>query len=57
MGREAPILKHIEVCPLLFDLVADALGVMIDKAIASGHITGILGHLISGRGVFTYTVC
>lgn len=34
--------------PLLFSLVADALGVMLDSAIKHGHITGVLNNLILG---------
>lgn len=30
--------------PLLFNLVADALGVMLGKAKARGHIRGVLGN-------------
>jgi hypothetical protein len=33
---------------LLFNIVADALGVMLDKALAKGHIKGVLGVLIPG---------
>lgn len=36
--------------PLLFNLVADALGVMLDKAVDKGHIKGVLDYLIP-RGV------
>jgi hypothetical protein len=35
---------------LLFNIVADALGVMLDKASAKGHIKGVLGELIP-RGI------
>lgn len=34
--------------PLLFNLVADTLGVMLQKAVSKGHIKGILGDLIPG---------
>lgn len=34
--------------PLLFNLFADALGVMLDKAVSKGHIRGILDHLVPG---------
>jgi hypothetical protein len=34
--------------PLLFNLVADALGVMLQSAIDKGHITGVLTELIPG---------
>lgn len=34
--------------PLLFNLVADALGVMLEKAINKGHIKGVLENLIPG---------
>jgi len=37
--------------PLLFNLVADALGVMLQSAIDKGHLTGVLNDLIPG-GVF-----
>jgi hypothetical protein len=33
---------------LLFNIVVDALGVMLDKASAKGHIKGVLGELIPG---------
>lgn len=29
-------------------MVADALGVMLNKAVSKGHITGVLGDLIPG---------
>lgn len=32
--------------PLLFNLVADVLGVLLDKACSKGHIKGVLTHLI-----------
>lgn len=32
--------------PLLFNIVTNVLGVMLDKAISKGHIKGVLGHLI-----------
>lgn len=34
--------------PLLFNLIADALGVLLDKAVNKGHISGVLGELIPG---------
>lgn len=34
--------------PLLFNLVADVLGAMLDKAKSKGHIKGVLEHLIPG---------
>jgi retron-type reverse transcriptase len=34
--------------PLLFNLVVDALGVLLDKADSRGHITGVLDDLIPG---------
>lgn len=34
--------------PLLFNLVAEALGVLLDKASKKGHIRGVLEDLISG---------
>jgi hypothetical protein len=34
--------------PLLFNLVADALGVMLDSAVRQGHISGVLNNLIPG---------
>lgn len=34
--------------PLLFNLVADALGVMLQKAVSRGHINGVLKDLIPG---------
>ena len=34
--------------PLLFNLVADALGVLLDKAVGKGNLTGVLGDLIPG---------
>ena len=34
--------------PLLFNLVADALLDMLEKAIAAGHIKGVVAYLISG---------
>jgi hypothetical protein len=36
--------------PLLFNIVADVLGVMLDKAINKGHIKGVLDYLIP-RGI------
>lgn len=40
--------------PLLFDLVADALAVMIDKAVECGHITGILDYYLIPGGFHTF---
>lgn len=34
--------------PLLFNLVADALGVLLNKAVNKGHIVGVLNNLIPG---------
>lgn len=34
--------------PLLFNVVADALGIMLDKAVVKGHVKGVLGDLIPG---------
>jgi hypothetical protein len=34
--------------PLLFNIVANALGIMLDKAVAKGHIKGVLEDLILG---------
>lgn len=34
--------------PLLFNLVADVLGVLLDKAVSKGHITGVLNSLLPG---------
>ena len=39
------------ISPLLFDLVADALAAVLDKAKIAGHISGVVGHLIPGGGV------
>jgi hypothetical protein len=39
--------------PLLFNLIADALGVMIEKVIQKNHIKGVLDDLIP-RGSLTY---
>jgi hypothetical protein len=41
--------------PLLFNLVADALGVMLQTTINKGHIIGVLTELNSGN--FTYGIC
>lgn len=42
--------------PLLFNLVADALGVLLDKSISKGHITGVLGDLIPGGSLIYNTL-
>jgi hypothetical protein len=34
--------------PLLFNLVADVLGVLLEKAVNKGHIKGVLDYLIPG---------
>jgi hypothetical protein len=34
--------------PWLFNLVADLLGIMLNKAITKGHIRGVLVHLVPG---------
>jgi hypothetical protein len=34
--------------PLLFNLVANALSVLLDKGVEKGHISGVLGDLVSG---------
>ena len=34
--------------PLLFNLVADVLGVMLDKAVNKGHLRGVLNNLLPG---------
>jgi hypothetical protein len=34
--------------PLLFNIVADALGVMLQTAISKGHLSGVLTYLIPG---------
>jgi len=34
--------------PLLFNLVADVLGEMPNKAVSKGHVKGVLDHLIPG---------
>lgn len=34
--------------PLLFNLVADVLGILLDKAVTKGHIKGVLDYLIPG---------
>ena len=36
--------------PILFNLVADALSALLDKAVAKKHIVGVLSHLIQ-RGI------
>lgn len=41
--------------PLLFNLVANALGVMLQKAIDKGHIKRVLEEIIPGD--FSYTIC
>ena len=41
--------------PLLFNLVADALSAMLDKAVMKGHITGVMEYLIQG-GFLTYSM-
>jgi hypothetical protein len=41
--------------PLLFNLVADALGVMLQTTIGRAHLTGVLTELIP-RGI-TYSIC
>lgn len=40
--------------PLLFNIVADVLSSLLDKAIKKGHVTGILPNLIPG-GFHTYS--
>jgi len=39
--------------PLLFNLVADALSSLLDKAVNKGLIMGVLADLISGGGYHT----
>jgi hypothetical protein len=41
--------------PLLFNLVADALGVLLEEGVDKGHISGVLG--ISFEGHFSHLVC
>jgi len=41
--------------PLLFNLVADALGVMIEKVVQKNHIKGVLDYLIPS-GSLTYSM-
>ena len=55
MGKEAATSGPIRVCakgdplsPLLFNIVADALSTILDKAVLKHHITGILADLIPG---------
>ena len=59
MGRGAITLALIEACdslsPLLFNLVADVLGVLLDKAVTKGHIKGVLDYLIP-RGFRIYNM-
>jgi hypothetical protein len=40
--------------PLLFNLVADALSVLLDKGVEKGHISGVLGDLVPGD---THPIC
>jgi hypothetical protein len=40
------------ISPLLFDLVVDALALILKKANAAGHIKGVISHLLPGE--FTY---
>jgi hypothetical protein len=56
-GERSPFFKTFRglrqgdpLSPLLFNMVADALGVMLNKAVNKGHITGVLGDLIP-RGI------
>uniref|UniRef100_A0A453NLQ1 Reverse transcriptase domain-containing protein n=1 Tax=Aegilops tauschii subsp. strangulata TaxID=200361 RepID=A0A453NLQ1_AEGTS len=37
--------------PFLFNMVVDALAVILDKAKSAGHIHGIVPHLVGGGGV------
>lgn len=36
------------ISPLLFDIVADSISVMLDKACTAGHLKGVVPHLIPG---------
>lgn len=36
--------------PFLFNMVVDALAIILDKAKAAGHIHGIVPHLVGGGG-------
>ncbi|XP_073362153.1 secreted RxLR effector protein 78-like [Aegilops tauschii subsp. strangulata] len=38
--------------PFLFNMVVDALAAILDKAKATGHIRGVVPHLVGGGGVF-----
>jgi hypothetical protein len=42
--------------PLLFNLVSDALGAMLDRARRNGQVCGLVPHLIILRGDYTLTV-
>lgn len=55
-GERSPYFKTFQglrqgdlLSPLLFNIVADVLGVMLDKAIAKGHVRGVLEDLIPGE--------
>uniref|UniRef100_A0A453BV44 Reverse transcriptase domain-containing protein n=1 Tax=Aegilops tauschii subsp. strangulata TaxID=200361 RepID=A0A453BV44_AEGTS len=39
------------ISPLLFNLAADALAGILDKAQRASHLKGVVGHLIPGDGV------
>jgi hypothetical protein len=39
------------ISPLLFNATVDVLAEILEKAKTSGHISGVVGHLIPGGGV------
>src|SRR3954447_14908770 len=39
------------ISPILFNAAADALAEILEKAKISGHLSGVVGHLIPGGGV------
>ena len=41
--------------PLLFNFVVDTLAALLWKATSAGHIKGVVGHLIPGGGLHTYS--
>ena len=54
-GERSPYFKTVRglrqddpLSPLLFNLVADVLGVLLNKAVNRGHINGVLSELLPG---------
>jgi len=42
------VINMYPLSPLLFNIVADALGVLLQSAISKGHLSGVLEELIPG---------